>query len=86
MWFSLYDKQAESIEKVELLDEFKIPLSFFMPFKPIAIEVGIKGGGKLYLTMTLELRDGLPVDSLDELTTMVLKWVDWDPWPQNSNQ
>ena len=58
-------------------------MTFFVPFRPIHLEVTLNdGNAKLYLTLTLTLKNGIQAaESLTDLTNIGLKWASFDPLP-----
>ena len=81
-WLILLDSQKNQENGENFIDEISIPMTFFVPFRPIHLEVTLNDGiGKLYLTVLLSLKEGLPKDSLTDLTTFALKWASFDPLP-----
>lgn len=57
-------------------------MTFFVPYRPIHLEVTLNDGiGKLYLTLMLTLKNGLPKEQLSDLTTIGVKWASFDPLP-----
>ena len=57
-------------------------MTFMVPFRPIMMEVILKDGrAKLFLSVTLNLKEGLPDESMDDLATVGLKWASFDPLP-----
>ena len=78
VWISLIDKDIG-----EAFDRFFIPLNFFKTFKPIHLEVHLRGGDYgahpvIYISMCLEKQLESFVDSI---CTLTLHWADFDPIP-----
>ena len=78
IWFSFTDAVVG-----EPFERFYIPLKFFKSFKPIHLEVHLKGGDYashpvVYLSLCLEKQLESFVDSI---CTVTLHWADFDPIP-----
>ena len=60
-WLIVLDSQKNMENGENFIDELSIPMSFFVPFRPMHLEVTLNDGiGKVYLTLMLTLKDGLP--------------------------
>lgn len=69
-----------------ILDQMSVPLSFLKPFTPTSIALTIcDGDAQLHLNFLLQTMDGLPDDSFDHLMSFGIKWVDFDPLPEDAN-
>lgn len=78
----MLDSQKNVENGENFIDEFSIPMTFFVPYRPMHLEVTLNDGiGKVYLTVMLTLKAGLPSDALSELITFGLKWASFDPLP-----
>ena len=83
LWLVVLDSQKNIENGENFIDEISIPMTFLVPFRPIHLEVTLNDGiGKIYLSLLLTLKKGLPEDSLTDLTTFGLKWASFDPLPQ----
>ena len=57
-------------------------MTFMIPYRPIHLEVTMSDGiGKVYISLLLTLKKGLPEGSLTDLTTFGVKWSSFDPLP-----
>lgn len=64
-------------------DRFYIPVNYFKTFKPIHLEVRLRGADYssepiVYLSLCLEKQLESFVDSI---CTLTIHWADWDPIP-----
>ena len=84
LWLKIFDQQVQQDGKTVIIavDQFSIPMTFIVPFRPTTMEITLKDGrAKLFLSITLVLKNGLPEESLDDITTIGLKWSNFDPLP-----
>ena len=83
-WAKILNQQTDHAGQahLSLIDEFTVPLSFMQPYRPLSLEITLKDGrAKLFLTLTMILKEGLPEEALDELATIAIKWANYDPLP-----
>jgi hypothetical protein len=78
LWFSFTDNIVG-----EPFERFYIPVNYFKSYKPIHLEVHLRGGDYdshpvVYLSLCLEKQLESFVDSI---CTVTLHWADWDPIP-----
>jgi hypothetical protein len=67
------------------LDQISVPVNFIHPHMTTSLALKICNGEALvYLAFNLQTRV-LPEDSLDNLVTFGVKWVDFDPLPADDN-
>ena len=88
-WVKIFHQHVDTsgITCIGVIDQFSIPLSFMQPFRPLSLEVTLKDGrAKLFLTLTLHLKEGLPEEALDDLATIAIKWANFDPLPHSVQQ
>ena len=89
LWARIFNQHVDpaGTTRISVIDQFSIPLTFMQPFRPLSLEVTLKDGrAKLFLTLTLHLKEGLPEEALDDLATIAIKWADFDPLPHSVQQ
>ena len=81
-WLVVLDSQKNIENGENFIDEVSIPMTFMIPYRPIHLEVTMSDGiGKVYISLLLTLKKGLPEGSLTDLTTFGVKWSSFDPLP-----
>ena len=83
-WLKIFDQQVTQDGKTVIvaIDSFSIPMTFLVPFRPFSMETTLKDGrAKLFMSLTLILKKGLPEEQMDDLATLGLKWASFDPLP-----
>ena len=81
-WLVVLDSQKNVENGENYIDEFSIPMTFFVPYRPMHLEVTLNDGvGKIFITLMLTLKEGLPKEAMSELVTFGLKWASFDPLP-----
>ena len=84
-WVKILNQSPDQSGQTHLIviDQFSVPLSFMQPYRPLSLEITLKDGrAKLFLTLTMILKEGLPEEALDELATIAIKWANFDPLPK----
>ena len=57
----ILDSQKNIENGENFIDEISIPMTFFVPYSPAHLEITLNDGvGKIYLTILLTLKTGLP--------------------------
>ena len=65
----MLDSQKNMENGENFIDEVSIPMTFMIPYRPIHLEITLNDGiGKIYLSLLLTLKKGLPEGSLTDLT------------------
>jgi len=69
-----------------VLDKMSVPLTFLQPFLPTSIALTVcDGDSQLFVTFLLQTVEGLPTESFDNLMDFGIKWVEFDPVPEDAN-
>ena len=83
LWLRVIDATTH-----ECLDKLSVPMTFLIPYRPMHFQVSmLDNEAQLYISLQLLVKQHLmPTDSLDEVTTIGLKWVNFDPLPYTVHQ
>jgi hypothetical protein len=72
-------------DEEQVIDQISVPINFLEPHMSVSLALKMcKGESTIFVVFNLQTKR-LPEDSLDSLVSFGIKWVDFDPIPNDNN-